>query len=153
MNYKFLPATALIFIIIISCSKDDENNSDLASNTLSIEDQVFEIYENSPNGSTVGIVNVNNTLSSNIRFLIESGNDLGAFQINQTSGEISVIQSDFIDFESNPEFSLIVNVSNGELSKSAKININLIDIEGVFLDSPVEGLHIHQVEYQVKLIV
>lgn len=103
----------------------------------SIDDITFTIEENSPVSTSVGTVTASDPENDELFFSIISGNDLGAFQINQNSGEISVADNSVLDFEVNPSFVLSVQVSDGELTDEASITINLQDVD----DNALVGLN------------
>jgi len=66
-----------------------------------------------------------------LTFSITSGNVNGAFQINATTGAISVANSEALDFETTPQFVLTVQaLDNGvpTLSGSNSITINLTNV-------------------------
>jgi len=115
-----------LFLIIIMCYSCKEKN-----NAPIIEDQIFQIDENSPNGSIVGTVIAEDDDIQTISFNIIDGNQENVFSINSVSGEINVTNTSFLDYETNPVFELTVEVTdNGTdpMSSSAIISINLIDV-------------------------
>jgi predicted outer membrane repeat protein len=62
----------------------------------------------------------------NLTYAIIGGNTGGAFAINAVSGEITVVNSAALDYETNPSFGLTVQVTdNLGLSDTATITINL----------------------------
>jgi hypothetical protein len=93
----------------------------------SLAESEFLIEENSTNGSIVGDVAASDPDGNPLSYSIISGNSQGVFQINQSSGEISIADSTSLDFENNPNFNLTVEASDGELSANATISIVLID--------------------------
>ncbi|MEQ8469792.1 MAG: cadherin domain-containing protein [Marinoscillum sp.] len=94
-----------------------------------ISDQSFTIDENSPNGSIVGTVVASDPESDVLTFTILSGNDLGGFDLDQSSGVLTVADVNVLDFETTPSFSITVEVSDGALSTSAIVNIQLNDLD------------------------
>ena len=97
-----------------------------------INNQSFAVPENSPNGQQVGtIVATDPDNGQSLTFSIVSGNTNNAFQIQPTSGLLTVASSSVLDFETNPAFSLTIQVEddgNGNLSDQATITINLTDV-------------------------
>ncbi len=91
----------------------------------------FSLPENSPNGTVVGTVTFTDQDTGQTHsFAITGGNALGAFAINPSTGEITVADVTDLDFETNPTFTLTVEVTdNGVpfLSGSDTITINLTD--------------------------
>ncbi|MBL7104904.1 MAG: cadherin domain-containing protein [Bacteroidales bacterium] len=97
-----------------------------------IEDQNFAIDENTPNGQQVGaVVATDPDNGQTLTFTITGGNTSGAFQIGSTSGVITVANSSALDYETNPVFSLTVEVQDngqGNLTDQATVTVNLTDV-------------------------
>jgi len=96
-----------------------------------VTDGTFTIAENSGVETNVGTVVSNDIENDTLTYEITSGNELGAFEIDQ-NGVISVANSAPLDFETNPTFTLTVQVtdSNGGTGQ-ATITINLTDVEEI----------------------
>lgn len=96
----------------------------------------FYLEERSENGTLVGTVDATDPEGDPLTFSIVSGNDLGAFAINSSSGDLTVADEDQLNFDINPSFDLGVeaNDGNGGIT-SVDITINLIDIPLGFDDS------------------
>jgi hypothetical protein len=101
------------------------------NNAPAIKDQTFSISENSLEGTLVGKVTANDSdLADTLSFSIIAGNN-NAFSMNPSTGEITVIDGAQLNFENISRYSMTVQVTdNGDenLSETATININLIDI-------------------------
>ena len=94
-----------------------------------VNDQNFSINENSPNNSVVGTV-VATDPGDVLTYSIFSGNTNGAFQINSSTGQLTVLNSAALDFETTPTFNLTVKVQDsGLLSNMAVITINLNNLQ------------------------
>jgi hypothetical protein len=109
----------------------------------SIEVQSFSIVENSANTTVVGsVVSADPDAGDTRTYAITAGNTGGAFAINPTTGELTVINSAALDFETTPSFSLTVSVTDaGTLTDSATITVNLTDVfEGGISVTPTSGL-------------
>lgn len=103
--------------------------NDLIENTApSIDAQQFSIDENSDESTAVGTVVATDAEQDALTFSIVGGNTDEAFALNQTSGEITVNKTAAIDFETNPTFMLNIAVSDGSLSDSAMVTIQLNDV-------------------------
>ena len=95
-----------------------------------IADQVFDVDENSPNGTLVGIVLASDKDNDPLTFSIVAGNIDGAFAIGAATGELTVANSLVLDYESTPRFGLTVQVTDpGGLSDSALITVTLNDVD------------------------
>ena len=90
------------------------------------------LAENSPNGTAVHTVTFSDPDSGQTHtFAITNGNTGGAFAINSSSGAITVANSAALDFETNPQFNLTVQVTdNGSpiQSGTATITVNLTNV-------------------------
>ncbi|MEQ9302781.1 MAG: cadherin domain-containing protein, partial [Marinoscillum sp.] len=93
-----------------------------------VADKSFDVKENTLAGTVIGSVESSDPEGDDLTFSITSGNELGAFQIDANTGELSVADESILDFESNPTFELSVEVSDGGLTDEATITINLSDI-------------------------
>src|SRR5258706_13425694 len=60
-----------------------------------------------------------------ISYSITGGNSLGGFAIDASTGAITVADSTKLDFETHPTFNLTVTASDGTLSDTAVITVNL----------------------------
>ncbi len=97
-----------------------------------IADQTFEIDENSSNGLLVGnVIATDPDAGQTITYSIIDGNLGLAFQINSSTGALTVNNSNGLNFEIMPSFSLIIKVEDdgvGNMSAQATITVNLSDI-------------------------
>ena len=98
-----------------------------------ITDQSFSIDENSHGGSTVGAVDVQDTYHYNLTYDITAGNTENAFTIGSSNGIISVIDKHVLDYETNRNYTLTIQVAGGEYSPSSQVLINVNDVN----ESPV----------------
>lgn len=113
----------------------------------------FALAENSANGTNVGTVSFSDPDSGQTAtFSITAGNIGNAFTINPTSGQITVISSAALNFETTPSFSLTVQVTdNGtpQLSGSATITVNLTDVN----DAPVAVNKNYSAQTNMKIAI
>ncbi len=126
-----------VFTLIINV-QDAGGLSDTATITINLTDENeapvltdanFNLLENSPNSTNVGTIIANDPdLGDTLTYSIQSGNTNGAFSINATTGVLTVNNSASLDLETNPVFTLIINVQDTQgLSDTATITINLTD--------------------------
>ena len=127
-----------VYEVIVTVS--DGTNSAAQTITVTVTDvneppviaaQTFSVTENATVGTTVGTVAATDEdAGSNLTFSIISGNTNGntsnAFAINASSGEITVAGT--IDHETTPTYNLTVQVSDGDLSATATVTINVINV-------------------------
>ena len=128
------------YVLVVKV-EDDEALSDSAEITInlvdvsdeppSIDDQTFNVPENTANSGTVGQlafedVDVNDTHTFTI--LSGNGTGLGAFQIDST-GKIAVKDTTQLNREATPQFILTVKIQDeAGFSDTAQITINVTDI-------------------------
>ncbi len=91
-------------------------------------DRTFTIPENSVNGFYLGTLQGTDIDADAMTYSITSGNELGGFSLESTTGVLVVSDQSQLDFETNPSFILMVEVSDGELTDNATITINLTDV-------------------------
>ena len=71
--------------------------------------------------------------AATLTFSITGGNTNGAFAIDPASGALRVGNAAMLDYETTPVFTLTINVSDGALSDSKTVTINLVNSN----DAPV----------------
>jgi sugar lactone lactonase YvrE len=98
-------------------------------NSPQLSDVAFTLAENSVNGTSLGILEASDADGDTLTYLIISGNDAEAFSLDSVSGALTVSTSSALDFETTPAFNLAIRVSDGALSDSAIVTINLTDVE------------------------
>jgi hypothetical protein len=106
---------------------------------------LFEVVENSPNGTVVGTVAGTDPGDDTLTYSISGGSGATAFAINPNTGEITVADARQLDFETTPSFTLEVTVTDDEGdSGTAEATIRLLNqasISGtVFVDANQDGL-------------
>ena len=116
--------------------------SDVATITINLldiaeaplfSDQVFTLEENSENGTSVGTVSATDPENEPLTFVIESGNEAGAFLLVSGTGELLVVNSSLLDFESTPYFELNLSVSDGTNATTAMVTVELTEAEETVL--------------------
>ena len=93
-------------------------------------DTTFTLAENSSNGTVVGTIQGSDADGDTLSYTILSGNTGQAFILNSSKGVLIVSDSTALDYETTPSFSLLVRASDGFLSDSATVTVNLIDADG-----------------------
>ncbi|MBC6401097.1 MAG: ankyrin repeat domain-containing protein [Ekhidna sp.] len=96
-------------------------------NAPTIADQTFSIPEDANNGTAVGTVQAADADMDNLTFSITSGNTGNVFAISEGTGAITVAGA--LDFEITQSYTLKVSVSDGSLSATADITVNVTDVD------------------------
>jgi alpha-tubulin suppressor-like RCC1 family protein len=100
-----------------------ENDND---NAPVIENQTWYINENTPNGTIIGTVRVNDPDEDPQSFHIKSGNTNFAFAIIESNGNIMVNDENQLDYEYGPgNFILTIVTNDGVFSDEGIIVINV----------------------------
>ena len=90
----------------ITVNLEDVNEPPVTSNAT------FTPNENTGNGISIGFVDATDPEDDSLDFLITGGNTGSAFSVNPTSGEITVNDTNQLDFETTPSFTLTVDVDD-----------------------------------------
>ena len=120
--------------VIVTVSDDTNSAAQTITVTLTdvneppvVTNQTFSVTENAAAGTTVGTVAATDEdAGDNLIFSITSGNVGTAFVINENTGDITVAGT--IDHETTQNYMLTVQVSDGDLSATATITINVTNV-------------------------
>lgn len=93
-----------------------------------IEDQTLNIDENSGTGSSAGVVVASDPNDQELTYSVLTQSPFEAFEINTSSGELTVIRDVTLSYEENEIFSLLIKVSDGELADSANVTVEINDL-------------------------
>lgn len=96
---------------------------------ITIQDFTVTVDENPNDGQVLGNIqaNGNGTLS----YSITAQSPMGAMAINTGTGELTVLDPNLFDFETNPVITADISVADGTESISATATINLNDVDEV----------------------
>lgn len=117
--------------------EDSGGLTDSASITINLEDvneppetsnATFTPNENTGNGVSIGFVDATDPEGVTLNYLLTGGNTNSAFAVNGTTGEITVNDTNALDYETTPSFTLTVDVDDGvNPAVEATVFINLVD--------------------------
>ena len=130
---------------------DGTVNSNVATVTIQVDpvndppaiaDATVAVDENSANGTAV--TNISDSFTATdfdrdgaaLTYSITAGNTGGAFAINAATGAITVATSAALDYETTPSFTLTVQASDGTLTDTAAITVNLNNLNELPIVSP-----------------
>ncbi|MBC73713.1 MAG: hypothetical protein CMH47_15910 [Muricauda sp.] len=96
---------------------------------ITVQDFTVAVDENPNDGQVLGNIqaNGNGTLS----YSITAQSPMGAMAINAGTGELTVIDPNLFDFETNPVITADISVTDGAETISATATINLNDVDEV----------------------
>ncbi|MGB0595224.1 MAG: cadherin domain-containing protein [Rubripirellula sp.] len=98
-----------------------------------VENQVFSVAENVESGTLVGTIQANDPDGTSLTYTATGGSGLGVFNVDSASGEVITVGS--LDFEATSQYALNVTVSDGSLSDTAVITINVTNVN----ETPIAG--------------
>ena len=95
-------------------------------------DQSFTLSDNRDNKTIIGLLNATHPDNKPLTFTIinnidSDGDGNSAFSIDGTN--LLVNDSDDLDYETNPNLNITIEASDGELTSTATITVNLSDVE------------------------
>ena len=110
-------------VAILSCSEEDASIETIVTTA----DLTISIDENPDQETIIGTVTgVSST--GTVSFSITSQSPNGALTINETTGELTILDITLFDFETNPTITAIVEVVDGNIKESADVTVNLNDV-------------------------
>ena len=127
-HLKKIIATFILTIFIFSCSKDDGPTASPEKNKApEISAQSFNTSEDVLDEVIIGSVIATDPEDDALTYSITSNSD-NLFEITE-AGALSLVAGQSLDFETAETHSITVQVSDGELSSTAEITINVTDID------------------------
>lgn len=93
-----------------------------------VEDQTFSIDENAISGTSVGTVIASDPDLTDLTYTLLNQTPINGFDLDQLTGELTVSGSAILSFEEYEIFTLIIQVSDGEIDVTATILININDL-------------------------
>jgi endonuclease I/methionine-rich copper-binding protein CopC len=137
LNFEATPQ----FVLTVTAS--DGTLSDAATITVNLSnvneapaanDATFALAENSAAATVVGTVVASDPdAGASLSYSITAGNGSGAFAMS--GNQVVVANAAPLNFEATPQFVLTVTASDGTLSDTAQITVNLSDVN----EAPVAG--------------
>ena len=100
---------------------------------ITAQNLTVAVDENPIDGQVVGVIQV--TGGGTLDFNITSQTPTGALSINATTGELSVVDPNVFDFETNPVITATISVDNGVSTATATATINLNDVDEIVVQA------------------
>jgi hypothetical protein len=98
------------------------------NNIPAATDTTFSVDEGAQTGTTVGTLPASDSNGDPLTYSILSGNSNNVFEMNATTGEITVANSSLLDFETKQLYNLAIKVTDGLDSTTANVLINVHDL-------------------------
>lgn len=122
-------------VLTATVSMDDADNPVTVTVNLenvievTAQDLTVSIDENPTDGQVLGTVQANS--NSTLAFSFTSQSPMGAMAIDAATGELTVIDPNLFDFETNPVITAEILVTDGVETATATATINLNDVDEV----------------------
>lgn len=118
-----------ICIVAFSCNTDDSNPRIIESTPELLETIDFSatLQENPAPNQTIGFIEVTSN-SQSLTYTITQQSNLGALNLNTTTGELTVADALQFDFEANEQITATVVIADGVDEVESTITINLQDV-------------------------
>lgn len=136
---KSIQLITLLSLALIAFSCDSEESRSPLGITVSAPDFSIEIDENPEVGTSLGTLIAIASDSSTIQFgniiaedsensKFESETPIGALDIDNDTGELTIKDASLFDFDLNTEINATVNATSGNVSEAIAINVFLTQI-------------------------
>ncbi|MDB2462730.1 DUF1566 domain-containing protein [Algibacter sp.] len=122
-------------VITATITADDAANTATVTinlndiNELSAQDLTVALDENPTDGQVVGTIQVNS--GGTLSFSITRQTPVGALNINASTGELTVLDPNLFDFETNPVITATIQVEDAPDVTSVFVTINLNDVDEI----------------------
>lgn len=94
-----------------------------------VDDQTFNVDEDSPNGTAVGTILFNDPDSDPVALSVTGGTGASAFDVDGNSGAVTVADETQLDFDTTPSFTLAVQVTDARgAGDTAVVTIDLNEV-------------------------
>jgi hypothetical protein len=117
---------SLLFVAMIalpfSCSEEADPI------VIKTSDFAVTIAENPTNGQVLGTIEASTNRGTLSYSLEPSATFDGAMAINQTTGQLTVAEPGYFDFETNPTVTGVVKIANGKVTETVTVTITLTDV-------------------------
>ena len=125
-RFRLLMAFTFLVIIIACTSDDDTGEGPTTTNTApTISAQSFQVSESAAENTIIGTITATDAENNTLSFRIVT-NDNNLFALTN-GGELSLASGQMLDFETAQNHMITVEVSDGTLTNTATITINVTD--------------------------
>ena len=109
-----------------------QTNSTFYDLPINVCDQVFELPENSPEGTVIGQIEVSDTISRDLSYYLVAGDYSNFFELGVKTGILKLRTSSAVDYEQQYQIDLEVMVTSSErkdVGNFANITIRVTDVK------------------------
>ena len=103
----------------------DVIQSGSGSNPPVVNNQTFYLYDDSANGTLVGVVSASDPDGDSLLFTITAGDSSHAFALAENTGHLMVNDRYQLNYHTTRVYNLVVEVSDGTLTDTATVTVNL----------------------------
>ncbi len=128
-TYAKQATLTLCIILFISCGNDDDTDIG-PDNSINAQDLIsMTIDENPETGQSIGTINATSNLPLTFSILEQAFTN--AIVLNPSTGELTVGDASFFNFEINPAIQGVIEISNGLETISVDLRIDLINRDDI----------------------
>lgn len=113
----------ILVVAITSCNKDEESQN----HSPITEDVVLSMDEN-PTSDLVATIIATDLDGDTLTYAIQSQTPTGSIQINESTGEIFILDINAFDYEQNTTITASIIVSDGTNETIIQLTINILNI-------------------------
>lgn len=115
-----------IVVLFTSCSNDDDNNGPQNHAPVS-EDMEISMDEN-PTSDILTAIVATDAEDDTLTYSIVSQTPANSIQINETTGEVFIMDINAFDYEQNTNITAVIAISDGNSVTEITLTINILDI-------------------------
>ena len=118
----------LLFVLLLcGCKSDDSTTEDSINPVVSTSDFMATIEENPEQGQLIGMIEGTTNIGT-LTYTFDEQSEPGALALDIDTGDLTVSDTSYFDFEENEEITATVIVSNGELEQNSFVTIEILDV-------------------------
>ncbi|GAA4276579.1 hypothetical protein [Aquimarina mytili] len=136
----------ILFLSIVSCSSSDDNAAAAGTGIIiDAKDFFTEINENPEKGLSLGTIEAS-VNQGELSFAIDKQSPEGALELNESTGELQVINETLFDYELHPELTATANISSGGTTETIDITVSLKNLNNCFISKISTGTKSNLIE-------
>lgn len=129
----------LMVLGMASCSEDQVKEL----TEVTVADFTATVNDGAESGTFIGQIEASATIGE-LTYTLESESVAGAFEVNETTGELTVGDGSVFDYETNPSITGVVHVVSGEITKPVNLTVTVMgvtstDLTATIAENPLTG--------------